>query len=69
MYEIVLFVSERGVVMMGSAVIDIVIDERTQFKKVQEAAVLNQRQFNNTQRVFRDYILSSEPFQLETHLN
>ncbi len=60
--------------MNRSAIINVVIDERKQLEQLDDVAFYKSqppKKLNNTatRRVFRDYILSSEPFPLESSLN
>jgi len=67
--------------MMASSVMhsvmNIVIDERfnlsaldtTAFLTMTEAEVAEKKPMQTKRRVFKDYILSSEAFQLDSHLN
>lgn len=60
--------------MNRSAIINVVIDERKQLNQVEERTFYKSnppKYLGNTatRRVFRDYILSSEPFQLEAYHN
>lgn len=59
---------------MRSTIIDVVIDERKQFNQMDEFRMVRQAtpkilQNAVTQRVFRNYILSSEPFRIENLIN
>jgi hypothetical protein len=60
--------------MHRSAIIDVVIDERSQFQQMDETRIVARataRWIPNrmTQRVFRNTILASEPFELDPSLN
>jgi hypothetical protein len=57
-----------------SAVIQVLIDELKRMQVEEEPSdfrpkSFGAKQYSTTQRVFRDYILSSEPFLLENSLN
>ncbi len=57
---------------MKSNVLTVVIDERAQLERIEEAAFLEMmnsrtRNLNTTSRVFKDYILSSEIYEIPAY--
>lgn len=59
---------------MASELLHVVIDERKQLSAIDEVALLNMnREFSqrqtSTRRVFKDYLLSSEVFYVDSTLN
>ncbi len=60
---------------MNSSVMNVVIDERFSLENLDVAEFLTmtdieeKKPVQTQKRVFKDYILSSEAFQLDSHLN